>query len=297
MSAFDELLRLIDLRCEVYHNHKLCGAWEVNEHELNQTCFHLVSHGQCELEYQGQTWSLARGDLILFPREQPHRMRPIIPAAMPMQRLAMDTPLSPDQTGLLCASVRFAHQASRALLDALPEMTLLRNDSQNQPWLVPLVDQIVRESQLPGPGQGAVLDHLAELMFMQALRRANTESEEKTGILRLHRHPQLSKALEAFHQAPAETWTLGALAQVAAMSRSRFASTFKAASGWTTAQYLTWWRMQLAWPLLARGQSVLATAQDVGYQSEAAFSRAFRKQFGQAAGKVRRSRGESVRTA
>jgi len=90
------------------------------------------------------------------------------------------------------------------------------------------------------------------------------------------------------HQHPEQEWTLESLAAVAALSRTAFAETFKAVSGWTPGQYLTWWRMQLAWSLLQSGTKTAEVAHQVGYQSESAFSRVFQKMFAISAGKVRR---------
>lgn len=289
-SPLDELLALIDLRCTVYHNQQLCGDWELAEHEVGQTCFHLVSHGTCELSWGGRQWQLGAGDLVLFPAEEPHRLRTLKPADQPMQTFSMDQHLEQDHTGLLCASVHFAHQASHALLAALPPMTLLRRTEANAPWLTPLLLQILRESRHPAPGQAAVLDHLAELVFMQALRHHDNDSgSAATGVLNLLRDKRLARAVHAFHDAPEQHWTLDELATKAAMSRSRFAAHFRAISGWTPAHYMTWWRMQLAWTCLQRGDSVISVAQTVGYRSEAAFSRAFRRAFGTTAGAVRRA--------
>ncbi len=290
-SPLDDLLALIDLRCTVYHNQQLCGDWELAEHEVGQTCFHLVSHGTCELSWAGRQWQLSAGDLVLFPAEEPHRLRTLEPAGQPMQSLRMDQSIDAPNTGLMCASVQFAHQASRALLAALPPMTLLRRTEASEPWLTPLLQQILRESRQPAPGQAAVLDHLAELVFMQAIRyHDNQAGPRAVGILNLLRDARLARAIRAFHAAPAHHWTLDALATEAAMSRSRFAVHFRATSGWTPAHYMTWWRMQVAWTCLQRGDSVLSVAQAVGYRSEAAFSRAFQRAFGTTAGAVRRAR-------
>ncbi|TGG93314.1 AraC family transcriptional regulator [Natronospirillum operosum] len=287
-SALDTLLGMVDLRCTVYHNQQLCGNWELAEHEIGQTCFHLVSHGECELSWGGRHWSLAKGDLVLFPAEQPHQLRTLEPQERPMQTFGMEQPLQSGHTGLLCASVTFAHQASRALLEALPEMTLLRRDPGNDPWLNPLLQQVLWESQHPAPGQAAVLDQLAELIFMQAIRHQRTDDATPAGLLGALRDPGLARAMTRFQARPEHPWTLSELAAEAAMSRSRFANHFRRISGWTPARYMAWWRMQLAWTHLSRGTSVLATALQVGYQSEAAFSRAFRATFGVSAGAVRR---------
>lgn len=290
MSSFDDLLRLINLRCEIYHNHRLCGDWEVSEHAPGQTCFHLVSQGACDLEYQGQHWSLEAGDLILFPQEKRHRMRTLMATNDPMQRLPMSVDAE-ESTGLLCAEVRFSHRAAQAVLAGLPKLTIIRHSDPQTEWLQPIIDQIVQESQQAEAGHQAVLDHLAALLFMQAVRHAGRQTEQVPGVLKLHTDSRLVRALQTFHAAPEKHWSLSDLAEAAAMSRSRFAAEFRRLSGWTPGHYMTWWRMQLAWQQLSGGKSVLATALSVGYQSEAAFSRAFRKQFEASAGSVRRQRG------
>lgn len=289
-TGLDAFLHLIDLRCTVYHNQQLCGDWELAEHEVGQTCFHLVSHGQCELSWAGETWQLGAGDLVLFPAEEPHRLRTLEKTDAPMRTLTPAGEWATDHTGLLCASVTFAHRASRALLDALPKMTLLRRDDHNDSWLTPLLQQVVWESQHPAPGQSAVLDQLAELIFMQSIRHHQADQARPAGLLGLLSDERLSRAVDRFHANPARAWTLAELAQQSAMSRSQFAARFHQVSGWTPARYMTWWRMQQAWHQLAAGDSVMTVALAVGYQSEAAFSRAFRQAFDVTAGSVRRQK-------
>jgi transcriptional regulator GlxA family with amidase domain len=111
-------------------------------------------------------------------------------------------------------------------------------------------------------------------------------------MLACYGHPRLAQAISAMHQHPEQVWTLESLAKEAALSRTTFAETFKAVSGWTPGQYLTWWRMQLAWSLLTDGVSTAEVANKVGYKSESAFSRIFQKTFATSAGKVRRGNTE-----
>ena len=297
MSALDDLLRVMDARCQVYHNFQLCGNWEVDEHELDQTCLHLVCYGDCVLHYQGEEVPLTRGDLVVFPKERPHRISSVRPTESPMARLPLSEPAQPEGTALLCASVHFAHPSAEDLLSNLPELTLIHHSEANRTWLEPLAQMILQESQADQPGQAAVLDHLAALIFMQVLRQTDAVGDASPGLLRLHQDPVMKGALAAFHAEPDKAWTLERLARQAAMSRSRFAQHFKAQSGWTPAQYLLWWRMQQAWTLLGRGVSVLETALQVGYQSEAAFSRSFKRHYGQSAGQVRRQSNGSSKGA
>jgi AraC-like DNA-binding protein len=94
----------------------------------------------------------------------------------------------------------------------------------------------------------------------------------------------------AIHQAPSNSWTLASLARCAAQSRTQFAKSFREVGGITPMEYLTWWRMQLAWLHLNDGDSVVSVAERVGYQSESAFMRAFKREFDFSAGQVRKNR-------
>lgn len=288
MSALDDLLRLLQLQCHVYHNQQVCGDWLLEEHEVGQTCFHLVSHGECILEVGGHESTLRTGDVVLFPREIRHRLVPVSPPGYPGERHDLSGGWRPDGTGLLCAAIRFEHRASDQLLDAWPDYLVVRQDSAAAKWLMPILEQLVAVSQAGGPGSEVIVDRLAEVVFMEVVRHCIRDANQPIGFLTAYADPALSRAMKGFHESPQEPWTLAEAAGAAHMSRARFSRAFKAVSGWTWQRYQTWWRMQLAWSALSNGESVLSVAQSVGYQSEGAFSRAFRKHFGLYAGDVRR---------
>jgi len=109
-------------------------------------------------------------------------------------------------------------------------------------------------------------------------------------MLALYSHKRLAKAVYAIHKSPDQAWTLEMMAREALLSRTVFSETFKAVSGWTAGQYLTWWRMQLAWVQLKHGDRIIDIADAVGYKSEAAFSRAFQRVFSISPSKLRRMR-------
>jgi AraC-like DNA-binding protein len=111
--------------------------------------------------------------------------------------------------------------------------------------------------------------------------------EHHGNVLALYRNTKLFRAVRAIHSYPERSWTLASLARESAMSRTRFAELFSKEAGITATQYLTWWRMQLAWAKLSSGESVESVSESVGYRSEAAFARAFKKVFGKTVGVVR----------
>jgi len=288
MEVFSSLIQQLHLDAKVYHNAQVCGDWSLKEHDPGKTCFHMVTLGSCYLEVPGHLETvLNEGDLVIFPRELMHSMRPIKAALEPQQHIAYTAPAVPNGTGMLCGSISFRHCGSCFLLNALPEVFIIRAGSKTC-WMKPILNMIIHESLNVGLGSTSIIDRLSELLFIYALRHFLSNNPEQVGVLALYSNARLKLALEAIHAQPQDPWTLESLAQQAAMSRTSFAQAFKQCSGWTAMQYVTWWRMQVAWTHLNQGSSISDTAERVGYLSEPAFSRAFQKQYAISPGKVRR---------
>lgn len=288
MEAFSDLLRMIRLSVSIYHNAMVCGNWRIHEKEPGITCFHMVTLGGCKMEVPGHlVATLNVGDLVIFPREIAHTMEPLQPISGPQTHLPYKQASVLDGTGMLCGEVRFQHKASSQLLGALPPVFIIPNDATCE-WLGPLVKLMVEESMSEFPGSNVIIDRLSEIIFMYALRHYVSTHPGQTGVLALYSHPRLSVAINVMHANPELDWTLELLAKNAAQSRTQFAKTFREVSGLTPMEYLTWWRMQLAWVYLGEGNSVSATCEKIGYRSESSFLRAFKKAFGVNAGYVRR---------
>lgn len=288
MSCLDDFIELISLKVDISLNARACGNWRLDAIAKGETSFHFATQNQALLTVPnvGQ-WRLNEGDLVIFPREIDHSLSPIEALEGEQQLLATARAQHLPGTSLICGKVRFKHSSSELLLNTLPNVFVLTHDEQT-PWLSNLLNLLLTESLRDDTTHGVILDRLCELLFSYALRHFIENSEQTIGVLALFSHAKINKALQAFHQAPQKPWQLATLAHIAAMSRTQFAETFKSLSGWTAMQYITWWRMQLAWNCLESGTPVALTAEQVGYQSEAAFSRAFRKHFSQGAGEVRR---------
>ena len=290
MSSLIDLVDLIRLEVSIYHNARVCGHWEIHEHSEGNTCFHMATQGGCHLDVPDHgDWALSEGDLVIFPREIPHTMVPRETLEGPQQHLLIADSQDVPGTSMLCGELKLQHQGSKPLLNALPPVFVIeRNESTT--WLTRLYALIVEESLISRQPSNPILNRLCELLFSYALRHFVENDSRSTGVLALFAHQQISKAVEAIHTQPARDWGLVNLAECAGMSRTQFSQTFKKLSGWTPMQYLSWWRLQLAWSYLRAGEPVAIAADKIGYQSEAAFSRAFRRQFGESAGAVRRSR-------
>ncbi len=227
------------------------------------------------------------GDLVIFPHELPHRIFSKQQLTGPQVHLDYGKASDIEGTGLLCGEMHFQHRGSRYLLDALPQVMIIRHNATND-WLTSLLEMIVSENMRTRAASKVLLDKLSELLFIHALANYIAEKPDELGLLSVYTHPRLAKALKAIHETPEYPWTLELLAQKASLSRTAFTETFKAVSGWTPGRYVTWWRMQIAWSLLTQGESVIATAYKTGYQSESAFSRVFKKEFLISPGAVRR---------
>ena len=289
-DAFSQILSLLRLDVNVYHNAKVCGDWRLSEHILGVTCFHMVTMNSCVLDVPEHLHCVLNcGDLVIFPRELAHSMVAEKRLQGPQQHLDYSVAQTIEGTGMLCGSMQFQHVGSRFILDALPPVFVIRYDAANG-WMKSLLEMILSESMNVGPASKVLVNKLSELLFTYALRQYLSDNPGEVGMLAVYGDPRLARAVSAIHQNPEYEWTLDNMAKEAALSRTTFAETFKQVCGWTAGQYLTWWRMQLAWSLLVDGEASAEVASKVGYKSESAFSRIFKKTFSIAAGKVRRGK-------
>ena len=248
----------------------------------------------------GSQW-LEAGSLTLFPHGQALRVAsdaaaPAVPIeALPSQKLSdqfetLDYGGGGDETRMLFGMLQLNHAAADLLRAALPMVVHIGPEALGEDaWLRETVAFIGREGRGQRPGGEAILRRLADVVVLDGLRRWMEGPEAaESGWLGAVRDPALSRALRAVHGAPGEDWTLPRLAAAAGMSRSAFAARFGAVVGMGPAAYVTRWRMHLARGRLRQGRApVGAIAEDLGYRSEAAFNRAFKRVFGQTPGQAR----------
>lgn len=164
------------------------------------------------------------------------------------------------------------------LFKALPECISVSPDQS--PFLKSVVGPLLEEITQPRCGGHAVFQRLCEVVVIRLIRHALEQGEAETGLLAGLTHPRIAEALVAIHEVPGEAWTLERLAAQAGMSRTQFAVSFKERVGVTPMVYLSNWRLEIARSELADGRSVKTVAAHCGFQSAAAFSRAFTKRFG-----------------
>jgi AraC-like DNA-binding protein len=173
---------------------------------------------------------------------------------------------------------------------ALPRTVVVRSEDQDtSAELHALARLMLAEYEAAAPGRQAVLDRLAEAMFVLVLRHQMQRAPELKGFLAALKDEGVARALAALHRAPGKDWRVETLAREASMSRTVFAARFGGLLGQSPMQYLTAWRMHLADGMLrARRSSVAQIGEQLGYQTETAFRRAFRRVRGVGPGHVRR---------
>lgn len=194
----------------------------------------------------------------------------------------VDLPDEETKLLLLCGAFHFAHPQDFPLLRALPKLIHIAGiNGQVEPGLATIVDLIARESATARLGTDVMLRRLTELLFTQVIRLwIDQRPEDAVGWVGALRDRAISAALGLIHQSPAHPWTVGELAETVALSRSAFSARFTELVGEPPLTYLTRWRMLRAARLLKHDVGVATIAESLGYASEAAFRKAFKREMG-----------------
>jgi len=244
---------------------------------------------------------LGGGDLVVLPRGDPHslvdspdsRARPA-DEIVRGQDLRNYGPVTYGGAGLpadvLCGYFEFDRNRSHPIVAGLPALVHIRNtDRDDIAWLQAALNFMIHETRAAKPGAELVVNRLVEVLFIQVIRAYLRQAETPPGIWAAIADKRIGAALQLMHQAPQKVWTLETLARQVGLSRSAFAAQFSELVGNTPLRYLTSLRMQRAQELLQdAGLSTAAVAAEVGYQSEAAFGKAFKKFAGKGPGTYRR---------
>ncbi|MBN9661389.1 MAG: AraC family transcriptional regulator [Acidobacteria bacterium] len=185
-------------------------------------------------------------------------------------------------TTVVCGSLSFDRASLKPITELLPSFTLIKADEARTLALHITMQALASEMAERGPGSDVVATRLAEVLFIQVLRaHIASGREHNKGWLRAIFDPQVGTALSAIHASVNTPWTVESLAEAAGMSRSAFAARFKELLGQTPLEYVTEWRMQKAMQLLQqRDKKLVDIARSVGYESDASFSKAFKRVVG-----------------
>jgi len=307
MDVLSEVLKAVRLDGALFYNGEFSAPWcfrspvsrtvapYLSQDSGHVIIFHLLTEGRgyAHIEGQGRPVPLNAGDIIIFPHGDPHLMGngsavKAVDMAQELERISSQgLKISRmggggEVTKFICGYMACEPQLSRVFLSGLPPVLKIniRNDASGQ-WLEDSIRYSVGSSDLSKPGGEAVIGKLSEVLFVEALRRyIALLPPEQTGWLAGVRDPEVGKALALLHRNPAHPWTIAALANDVGISRSVLAERFRRYLSETPIAYLTRWRLQLGAQMLkSTSRSVAQIAAEVGYESEPAFNRAFKREF------------------
>jgi AraC-like DNA-binding protein len=307
MDPLSDLLRVVRLDGAYFFAVEAAEPWSVDTvaarelsprvmpHAEHLISYHIITEGRCFGGLHGEpSVELGPTDVIVFPHGDAHlissargvKFTPNVNSTQLVRypsaaRIGSDGPAT---TSFICGFLGCDRGPFNPLLASLPRVMHLRGMSKN--WIGGFTQQLVDESRGGRAGSESVLTRLAEVMFIEVLRRYVDELPPgQTGWLAGLQDAMVGRVLMLLHSRPAHPWTLPDLAREASASRSALAERFTSIMGTPPIQYLTQWRMQVAANLLAQSAAkVSAIGAQVGYDSEAAFSRAFKKATGLAPG-------------
>lgn len=296
-DTLGETLYSLRLNGLVYANSELRAPWGMAMPAMTgKIMFHVVTQGCCWLRMAGdKVVRLNTGDLALLPKGEGHNISsdPSIEGEpffnIPVEQISERFELiryggDGEQTQLTCGVLSFDHAVGQKLISQLPLLILMQSkDGQLPKTLQSMIQLMAEEASTLSAGGETVVAHLADIIVIKAIRYWIEHAPESSqGWLGALKDPKISKALAAMHTQPAYAWTVERLAAKAGMSRSGFSARFTEVIGTSAKQYLTEWRMQLARTKIMQSPvPLIELAETLGYSSEAAFSRAYKRVFGE----------------
>lgn len=274
-DVLSELLDTLRLATLVHDRRELAAPWRIELPDDDAALLIAVLRGGAQLEGDGagRPRLLAAGDLVLLPHGGAHRLR------------------HDDASTLLTCAFRFRAAHRTHSIQRLGRCIHMRaDDPRAAAWLRPTAQLLASESASQHPGAAVVMNRLADVLLVQMIRAFIAGTECKSHGLRALMDPQIGKALALVHDRPAEPWTVERLASRVALSRSGFAARFRALVGEPPLEYVARWRMTKAAQLLRESDVAMSEiAARSGYQSEAAFHKAFKRLEGVTPGAYRRA--------
>lgn len=308
MDPLDDAFAAMRVRESLYARLDASAPWAVRFREGKAARFGLVIAGACWLttENPSKSTALAPGDCYVIldgstytlgddPRSVPQNCFDVVPKLV-------DGAVSIGSGGAPATVVTgwfvYDELGARPLTALLPRVLHTRVDGYRTELLKATLELLAKETERPGIGSGVVVSGLADILFVQAIRsHLNSSNEDDVGWLAALSDERIGAAMRALHNKPADPWTVEKLATLSNMSRSAFAARFKARLGEAPLEYLTRWRMFRAGVLLRHSERSLAEiAHDVGYESDAALSKAFHRIVGMAPGAFRKQKADVTGT-
>jgi AraC-like DNA-binding protein len=315
MDALSEALKSVHMTGAIFYHAECTAPWGFRVPPLRKVAhllapgtermigYHLVTEGSALVRFAESEVPIAAGDILVLPPGEGHTVSNGSPANFVDSGASLGKFLvgelrtmrlggGGEATRFVCGYFGCERHADKLFLAGLPLMIKinLRRDPAGE-WLESSLRHLVSEAASGRPGQSILLSKMAEALFIETLRRYMDElPAEEIGWLAGARDPVVGAVLAAFHRQPEHHWTLDGLAAECGASRSVVAERFTRFLGEPPLTYLARWRLQLAARLLqATRKAVLRVAVEVGYESEAAFNRAFKREFGVPPGQFRKT--------
>ena len=306
-----EALHVLRMSGAYYCRSELSAPWGLDLPAMRGYMWlHVVTHGRCWLEANGaEPQLLEPGAFALVPHGEGHVLR-----SEPGARARAVTELPIEQvsdryevlrhggggtpTIMICGAVRFEHPAARDLVGLMPDIISVEPpDSLESQWMHMTLRLIASEARDLRPGGETVITRLCDVLVVQIIRKwMSDDSAAQRGWIGALHDPQIGRAISLVHRDPARAWTVESLAREVALSRSAFAARFSELVGESPIAYVTRWRMQVAGTWLSEADlTVSQVAARLGYGSEAAFNRAFKRIVGVPPGAVKALRKNADR--
>ncbi|MEI9948421.1 MAG: AraC family transcriptional regulator [Pseudomonadota bacterium] len=283
------LLASLTLHTSVFHVGQYCGHWRASTAGHALASYHLVLGGRCFVHIDGnEPIELGPRDGVFFLRDIPHFLSGE-PSRGPggVARAAMQAVRRPlreggeDGAGLACGFFDFRGTLTEFMIGGFPDHIVLRADAEGLSAPRLLFDLMLAEASHPPDAPSPLVARLADALFFYVLRHLAKNDEGACGLWPLVRRPEFSALVRAILAAPGRDWSVEAMSRVVHMSRASFFKHFTQISGTSPAQFLLLLRMRIAAQRLQEGETAATAADHVGYQSIAAFSRAFTKVMGE----------------
>jgi AraC-like DNA-binding protein len=308
LDHLGEILQDLRLVGVSYGHCRMEAPWGVSIPSEQSGRLHVVIAGACWLRMVDDApIHLEAGDVVLLPHGSKHslsdtprgRTRPL--AEFPREEIGdrtyrLEINGSGSETLLACCSMRFDEPAAYPLLEMMPSVFILKSAAIADQTLPALLDAMADEVLAARLGSATVLARIADLAVIRIIRTwVERHQEAASGWLAALRDPSIGRALSTFHRRPGDAWSVSTLSAVAGLSRTVFFERFSSLTGSSPARYIRQWRIRLAAAKLQAGVvSIGEIAGQVGYGSDAAFSRAFKRGVGVPPSTTRLTRREKM---
>ncbi|CAI8819496.1 cupin domain-containing protein [Pseudomonas serboccidentalis] len=290
----DWLLESLELDASLFHVGRYCGGWHASTHGLARASFHLIVQGHCWLHIEGHPPALRldSGDAVFLLRDLNYRLsntdNSAIAQTLPRMAMTALDSQAQDGVGLVCGFFHFKSGLSSLIIEGLPDWIILRAGDPGSSAARALFELILQECErLPAPSS-ALLERLSHLLFLYVLRQQMADHQSLGGLVALARNPQFAPLLDQLIEQPQLPWSLESMAANIGLSRSAFFKRFNELAGQSPGQVLLALRIRHACQLLRANHTVEQVCAAVGYQSIAAFTRAFAKSVGVQPGAYRK---------